>query len=206
MTRNSSRDRGFTLIEMMVGVSIMLVLMLMVQPSFESGRRRAAIRGAGEHLLTFWNQARFEAARRNRMVKVGIVQSSSGAVFCVGAATTNDPADSTPCDCTQAAPLSDVCDVGRFPGDQSQWNRTLLSGVTLGGGTDITDIQPVVIEPKRTNLVVSADAGTVTLVSPAGRFQYRLNLHVDRLGRAMLCESTGAVDHLSDFGSRTCAD
>jgi type IV fimbrial biogenesis protein FimT len=197
--------RGFTLIEMMTAVLVMLALIVIAQPSFESLRQRSAIRGAGEHLASFWNQARLEAAKRNAMVKVGVVQSSSGKVFCLGAATTTDPSDTTPCDCTTAAPASNVCDIARFPGDQSDWNRVVLSGITLGGGTNLTDIEPVVIEPKRTNLVVPGDAGTITLASPTGRWNYKLNLAVDRFGRAQLCESTSAADHLSDYNSRRCA-
>ena len=197
--------RGFTLIEMMTALVVMVVLLMVAQPSFESLRQRSAIRGAGEHLASFRNQARLEAAKRNAMVKVGVVQSSSGQVFCLGAATTTDPSDTTPCDCTVATPASNVCNIARFPGDQSDWNRVTLSGITLGGGADLTDIEPVVIEPKRTNLVVPGDAGTITLSSPAGRFNYKLNLAVDRFGRAQLCESTSATDLLSDYNNRRCA-
>jgi type IV fimbrial biogenesis protein FimT len=198
------RHEGFTLIELMTAVAVMLVLMLIAQPSFESLRQRAAMRGAGEHLVSFWNQARLEAAKRNSLVKVSVV-SGSGGVFCMGAATTTNPADTTPCDCTAAAPTSDVCDIARFPDSQSDWNRVTLTGVTLGGGTTLANIEPVVIEPKRTSLVVPADDGSVTLSGPTGRFNYKVNLLVDRFGRAQLCESTSATDHMSDFAKRQCA-
>lgn len=200
------RHRGFTIIELMVTLAVMLVLMAIAQPSFEGLRQRSAIRGAGQHLESFWNQARLEAAKRNSMVKVGVVQSSSGGIFCLGAATTTAPADTTPCDCREAAPASDVCDIARFPGDQSEWSRVTLVGMTLGGGTTLSTIEAVVIEPKRTNLVVAGDAGTISLAGPAGQFSYRLNMRVDRFGRAMLCESTSAIHHLSDYGTRQCAD
>ena len=200
-----SGNRGFTIIELMVTVAVIVVLMLIAQPSFEGLRQRAAIRGAGEHLASFWNQARLEAAKRNTMVKVGVVQSGGGGTFCLGAATTTDPTDTVPCDCTSASPASDVCDIARFPNDQSEWRQVTLSGITLGGGSDLTDIEAVVIEPKRTNLVVPADAGTISLTGPSGQFDYRLNLAVDRFGKAQLCESTSATDHLSDYASRQCA-
>lgn len=197
-------NRGFTIIELMVAVAVMLVLIAIAQPSFEGLRQRTAIRGAAEHLTSFWNQARLEAAKRNSLVKVGVVQSSGGAVFCLGAATTTDPTDTEPCDCTAASPSSDVCDIARFPSDQGEWNRVTLGGITLGGGSNLSDIEAVVIEPKRTNLVLPADAGTISLVGPSGRFHYRVNMNVDRFGRAMLCESTSATDHLSDYATRQC--
>jgi prepilin-type N-terminal cleavage/methylation domain-containing protein len=207
MERSRVRQGGFTIIEMMVAVLAMLVLIAIAQPSFESLRQRSAIRGSAEHLLSFWNQARLEAAKRNQFVKVGVVQSNNGKTFCLGAATTTDPNDTTPCDCTQPAPSSDVCNVAIFPGENnnSQWRGVELTGMTLGGGTVITAIEPAVIEPKRTNLIVPDDDGSITISSPAGRWNYKVNLLVDRFGRGVLCESTSAVDRLSDYGTRRCA-
>lgn len=207
MERTRIRQGGFTIIEMMVAVLAMLVLIAIAQPSFESLRQRSAIRGSAEQLLSFWNQARLEAAKRNQFVKVGVVQSDNGKTFCLGAATTTDPGDTTPCDCTQPAPGSNVCNVAIFPGqgNNSAWRGVELTGMTLGGGTVITAIQPAVIEPKRTNLIVPADDGSITISSPAGRWNYRVNLLVDRFGRGVLCESTSAGDSLSDYGTRRCA-
>lgn len=199
-------SRGFTVIELMVTVAVMLVLIAIAQPSFEGLRQRTAIRGAAENVLSFWNQARLEAAKRNRLVKVGLVQSDSGKTFCLGAATTTDPADVTPCDCSQAVPASDVCDIAIFPGEgnNSEWRGVSLSGVTLGGGTLISAMQPAVIDPKRTNLVVPDDDGAITLAGPTGQFSYKVNLRVDRFGRGVLCESTTAGSKLSDYGTRQC--
>lgn len=207
MERCRNRQAGFTIIEMMVAVLVMIVLIAIAQPSFDSLRQRAAIRGSAEHLLSFWNQARLEAAKRNQFVKVGVVQSNNGKTFCLGAATTTNPADTTPCDCTQPAPSSDVCDVAIFPGqnNNADWRGVELTGMTLGGGTVITAIEPAVIEPKRTSLIVPDDDGSITISSPQGRWNYRLNLLVDRFGRGVLCESTSAADRLSDYGSRRCA-
>src|SRR6478752_1794727 len=108
--------RGFTLIELVVSLSVLAILATMALPSFEAVRQRAALRGAGDELLGFWNQARFEAAKRNQFVKVGMKQSSSGN-FCIGAATTTDAADVTPCDCLTL----NACDVGQFPANSTEW-------------------------------------------------------------------------------------
>lgn len=207
MAQVSKRIRGFTVIELMVTVLVMLVLLAIAQPSFEGLRQRSAIRGAAENVLSFWNQARLEAAKRNELVKVGVVQTNGGKEFCLGAATTTNAGDTTPCNCMEVAPSSNVCDIAIFPGpnNQREWRGTTLAGVTLGGGTVITAIQPAVIEPKRTNLVVAADDGSITLAGPSGQFAYRVNLQVDRFGRAVLCESTSATHKLSDYGTRQCA-
>ena len=195
-------NTGFTLIEMMVAVAVMLVLMMIALPSFEGLRLRSAIRGAGEQTLGFWNQARLESAKRNELVKVAVV--ADGDAFCLGAATTALPADGTACDCFETDPTEALyCNVARFPENQSEWKVVTLSG-TPSLGSDLDGM--AIIEPKRTNLTDPSAAGNINLTGPPGHFSYKLNLHVDRFGRAMLCESTAATHHLSDYGSRQCAD
>lgn len=205
MLRPRSPARGFTLIELSVVLSVVVTFMLMAIPSFAGLRQRAALRGAADATLSFWNEARFEAVKRNQLVKVG-VRTGSGGVFCLGAATTSDEADTTPCDCTSAAPASNVCDVARYPSNQSEWNRVSLAGVSLGGTTNLSSLQPVVIDPKRTMLTEPADSGAISLSAPPGQFTYKLNLRVDRLGHGLLCESVNDTSRLSDYGTRRCAD
>jgi prepilin-type N-terminal cleavage/methylation domain-containing protein len=212
MAGGTRRAKGFTLIELAVTLTVALVLAMIALPSFEGMRQRAAVKGAANQLLSFWSQARLEAVKRNSMVKVGVVQANSGAQFCLGAATTTDSLDDTPCDCREAAPsdATTTCDVARFPADmttgQDEWNRVTLGGVTLGGGTLITAIEPAVIEPKRATLTVSADDGTISLLGPPGQFSYKMNLSVDKFGRAVICQSTASTHDLPDYADKQCAD
>jgi type IV fimbrial biogenesis protein FimT len=199
MATTARRAEGFTLIELMVTLTVVFVLALVAVPSFLAVRQRAALRGAGDQALSLWNQARFEAAKRNSMVKVGV--HSSGTDFCLGAATTTDASDTTPCDCSSAAPTSDACDVARFPNDQSEWKGVTLSGTpTLGNDHGVA-----VIDPRLTSLTDATAVGTVTLAAPPGRISYKLNLHVDALGRVVLCESTTDANPMSDYSDRRCA-
>jgi type IV fimbrial biogenesis protein FimT len=186
--------RGFTLIELMVTLTVLVILSLLAVPSLNSFRQRSALRGASEQALGFWNQARFEAAKRNSMVKVGVFAGGGG--YCLGAATTTDPADDEPCDCTTAG----ACDVAVFPGEQKQWEGVTLASTTLGSDSGVA-----VIEPKRTGLTDSAQAGVISLLSPPGNESYRVNLRVDELGRGVLCESTSAANSMSDYTNRRCA-
>lgn len=195
--------RGFTVIELMVTVAVLLVIAVIAQPSLQASRHRAALRGTADQVLSFWNQARLEAAKRNRLVKVGVVESGSGAQFCLGAAETTlgDANINVPCDCMTAG----ACDVATFPDSQSDLNGVTLTGVTLGGvawpsGT----METAIIEPKRTALLDSGDAGTVSLVDPAGGKTYRLRLSVDGVGRGVLCEPTSTTDKLSDYARQQC--
>lgn len=198
MASASRRIRGFTLIELVITVTVAVVLMMLALPSFSSFRQRSALRGATEQAQSFWNQARFEAAKRNQLVKIGVMVS--GTSYCLGATTTTlDATDhDTPCDCTTAG----SCDVASFPSDQEEWGGVTLNGTpTLG-----TDTGVAVIEPKRTALIDPDMAGTISFAGPDGPGDYRVNLRVDQLGRAVLCQSTSAPDNMSDYTDRECAE
>ncbi len=195
---------GFTLIELMVTLAVLLILSLLALPMFQATQQRAALRGAADQTQSFWNQARLEAAKRNSLVKVGVAQSSSGANFCLGAATTTiDATDiATPCDCFTAG----ACNVAQYPAAQAEWNGVTLSAVTLGGvawpsGT----IATAVVDPKRTALIDGSTAGVVTLKGPSGPKAYQLRLLVDRLGRGVLCEPSSAVDKMTDYSNQRCS-
>lgn len=191
---------GFTLIELMVTVAVVVTLMVVAFPSFTAFRHRAAVRAAADGVVSVWNDARFEAAKRNSNVKFGFVSDATG--FCVGAATTADPNDTTPCDCMSEAPALNVCDVARFPGSQSEWNGVSLNaGSTLGAGDDV-----VVLDLKQLRLVTAAGAGAISMDDPAGSKNYRLNVRIDRFGRAVVCQSTAnGLDNIPEYNFRRCA-
>ncbi len=205
MTPRRLPTRGFTLIELAVTIAVMFIFFMMAFPSFASLKQRSAIRGAGDQVLSFWNEARFEAVKRNQMVKVGFMRVGTSG-FCIGAATTTDPADSSACDCSSATPSSNACDVGRYPSVQSEWQQVRLVGSSLGGSTGVTNLKAVVIEPQRTSLTEPGDVGAISLASPPGQLAYKLNLRVDTLGRGLLCESTSSTARLPEYDKRRCAD
>ena len=208
---HNKAERGFTLIELMVTVAVIVVLVLLAVPSFEGVRQRSAVRGASDQVYSFWQRARIEAIKRNSMIKVSISQTNSGAQFCLGAATTTSSTDTTPCDCTSAAPASNVCNVARFPSDmgdsQAEWNLVTLGSYKLGASDWPTSstIQPAIIEPKRSSLTSTSAAGSITLIGPPGRFSYKMNLVVDKFGRAVTCDSNSATHHLPEYNDRRCA-
>jgi prepilin-type N-terminal cleavage/methylation domain-containing protein len=196
-------QHGVSLVELMAALSVLSVLAIVAVPSFAQLRQRSAVRGAAEATLAFWNDARLESIKRNRLVKVGVVVADDGS-FCLGAATTEDPADALPCDCTAAAPEANACDVARYPADPAEWNGVTLADANLGAG-DLLEPQAAVLEPMRTSLAEAADAGSLVLAAPAGPADHRLALLVDRLGRGRLCEPFDAADPLPEFHARRCA-
>jgi prepilin-type N-terminal cleavage/methylation domain-containing protein len=190
------KQQGFTLIELMVAVGVVFVTLLIALPSFFAMRQRAALRAAAEDTLSLWQEARMEAAKRNQMVKFGV--SGSGGAFCLGVATTTDPADATPCDCT-GVDATKVCDVGTFPSNTSEWRNVSLQGATLGQNTGVA-----VLDSKRSALTDAADAGGITLNGPPGRNAYSITLRIDQFGRGVICEPTSATSKMPDFSTRQC--
>lgn len=196
--------RGVTLIELMVTLAVLAILMVAAIPTFSDFRQRSVIRGAADQVASFWGDARFEALRRNSLVKVGAVRTTAGA-FCLGAATTTTTNDDSACDCfSPVSATAGKCNISVYPQDQSQWRGARMVDNPQLGDTD-TDLQGVaVIDPKRGNITESADAGNILLRAPAG-LDFRLNVNIDRNGRAVICEpnATG-MHHLPQYTNRRC--
>jgi len=197
MSRRQRPKSGFTLIEMMITVTVVIVLLLIAVPSFQTYRQRAALRASADQLQVLWNQARFEAAKRNTNIQFVVSTANN----CVGIAETtfSDPSADTACDCS-----TDSCGIANFPGsgNSGAWN-----GVTLtAGSTTPAPLSLVIIEPKHTFLTSASSPGAITINGPSGAYAYKLYMRVDAFGRAVLCQPPNASKTLPEYGTtRTCA-
>ena len=194
-----ARVAGFTLIELMVGLAILGVLIALTIPAFADLRQRAAVRGAADQMASFWANARFEAVKRNSMVKVGFVRNAAGQM-CLGAEATTAANDDAHCDCFTAG----ECDVGQYPSEQSDWRGVGWMAAPTMGDNGTADVGVVVLEPRRGALSEPGDIGNVVLRSNPDVVDYRLQFNVDARGRVVLCEPAAAPDKLPDFVDRRC--
>jgi type IV fimbrial biogenesis protein FimT len=74
----SGNSRGFSLVELLVTVTILALLMVAAMPSMGAWLRNTAIRNAAESLSNGLNKARNEAVRRNQTVLFSLVTSANG--------------------------------------------------------------------------------------------------------------------------------
>lgn len=193
------KSRGFTLIELMVSIAVLSILLVVAIPSFNEFRQRSALRGAADQVVSFWGDARFESLRRDVGLRVSFKTNAAGEM-CLGSETITAGAL---CDCFIGAGAG-VCNIARFPSAQSEWRGVrVASATTLGGATAAAG--SVIIDPKRGNISDGNDDGAILLRSPAGGSQdYRLNVAIDRNGRAVICEPAAAPSKIPAFTNLRC--
>ena len=80
--------RGFSLVELMIGISIIAILMALAMPSFQSWIRDIQIRNAAEAITSGLQRARAEAVARNTSVAFALGTDSSWTVSVVTPAAT----------------------------------------------------------------------------------------------------------------------
>lgn len=78
------RQRGLTLLELMMGMVVMVLLLAMGVPSFTSWIRNTNNRTAAESILNGLQMARNEAVRRNALVRFTLTDSSGKVAWSVG--------------------------------------------------------------------------------------------------------------------------
>jgi prepilin-type N-terminal cleavage/methylation domain-containing protein len=186
MRWNPARLHGFTLIELLVTIAVAAILLMMAVPSFSDFRARSAVRGSVEQLVSAMNMARFEAVKRDRLVKVVFVRD--GDRMCVGTALATGTDDDTSCDCFTA----NACDIARFPANQTEWRRTTWVGDPTMGNNGTAGAGVVVIDPKLGLITETDDAGAVVVNANNGNTNYRLSFDISELGRASVCVPSGS--------------
>lgn len=216
MPRKIHRIMGFTLVELMTTLVVLLVLVLLAVPSFRDYIEKARVRGAADQITDLLAQARASAVKSNLPVAVR-AQGSAG-TWCLGAAMAAEPAawamradTATPCDCDSVATACTV-----------EAKQLVLSSASLSAGsppsvtftptptTDLTTGFNFSYTPKLGGVSSNGAPGksfldasvarSIAITSPNGR--YELTVTISPLGQSSVCVPAGKPVFM---GYRTCS-
>lgn len=172
----AKRQSGFTLIELMVTIAVMLVLTMLAIPSFTDYLDRTRLRGAADDVVSVIGNARVESVKTDRDVNISF--TGSGTSWCLGANAAVEPtggapaADAAECDCTDAA----QCLIG---GQRKAIETGAHAGVAIG------TLPAAFAFDSKLGMIAPLGTRALTLTSPRGK--YELTVQVNALGQARLC-------------------
>ena len=164
-------SRGFSLIELMVGMAIFGILLALAAPSFSSWIRNAKIRTTAESMLNGLQLARAEAVKRNSTVRFQLTDKTDDTcaldtagpnwVVSMDDVTTADDKCNTPASDTTPPRIIQL----RNGAESSDNTTALLSGQTSfafsGMGRLISTPASIVVSNSTSGLECIADGGTV---------------------------------------------
>lgn len=173
------RQRGFSLIELMVTVGIMAILTALAAPSFMDYIDRTRLRGAADDVVNVIGNSRVESVKTDRDVSMAFV--GSGTTWCLGGNAAVEPTgglpaqDAAPCVCTDPADATQ-CLIG---GERRAVEVGAHQGVAIGA------LPAAFAFDSKLGMIAPLGTRAVTLTSPRGK--YDLTIQVNALGQARLC-------------------
>lgn len=192
-----SKNKGFTVIELMVAVAVIAIITSLALPSYRTLIEKRDVTSGAEQLAAFISAARMESVKRNEQIAIYSMGEQ-----CIGyyAYDRDDPRNS--CNCLQTDPTqADACSIDEF-NDGTAWRLHALNlgtlnkpvqvtDITLGGGDDL-----VIFDPIR-GMLVDDDLVAMPLEVQMKSRQdtYGLSVRLSATGRVSTCTETVGVDY-----------
>jgi len=166
------RNKGFTLIELMIVIIVLGVLVAIALPSFLETIERRRLKGAGENLFADLLFAKTEAIKRHEPVTISF--TGNGATWCYGLAV------NAACDCTDNVPACAIDGVTKIVNQDdylsvsvdaagSTFDDSFTSFTPLRGAANAGELQFTIGSGAELEVVVSS-FGLVRLCSDMGTF------------------------------------
>ena len=152
-------QRGVSLVEVMIGLTLAGILIAMGIPSFQSGMQNRQIRSTAEALQSGLHLARTEALRRNRPVRFEMQGGNGWRIGC-------DPVDATVVDGEPACPQTLQARDGAEGGRNAEVARVTVSA---SSGTDSGTFEELRFTPLgRVTTLTAADNAVFRVTNPKG--------------------------------------
>ena len=180
------KQKGVTLIELVVTISVLAILVTLAAPSFSEFRERQALRSVADNIVATIGLAKEEAVKSDSWVRVDFKPLGANGL-CVGAATVTTADAATGCDCALAAT---TCTVALFPESAEGLKQVQLSPDSIIFGAAGSGF---VIDPKTATMADLGDAGGLQLVTRRG---YQTAVQVNAMARPTVCTPDGTEKSL----------
>jgi len=196
---------GFTLIELMVTLTILVILGFIAVPSFRSMIEKGRLRSDADNVVNLLGVARGEAIKRQHNVTVAF--GGTSAAWCVGANRAPDPTAPSATVSAQPTPPAVACDCSTAATSCILENQTSVVTPAANGGVTGGPVSGSRFAYAQGGITFSAQTGTliplatipglVTLTSPSG---YALQITVSPLGQVGACVPAG-ISFISGYPS-----
>jgi len=198
----SCRARGFTLLELLITIAIVVVLATLALPGMQSFYDRERLIGATEQIYSHLQQARIEAIARSRPIYTQFVVSSGALNYgisqnenCVPTQTTLTATDA----CVliidsgdgSSSATNDNADVSQNDIVLNSFDIDSFNGISVDSGSVQIRFEP---------LRGVASAGSVIQLSSRPPFDRKLNINVGLLGQISICSPDDSVLGYSPCG------
>lgn len=178
---HSRHSAGFTLVELMVVITIVAILAAVAAPSYRDMIDRYRLRSAADDVISVISNARAGSVKLHREVNVSFV---TGAAWCAGANAAAAPAAGS-----QAAAAA-ACACGTA-GACSVGGENLVVPVGKHPGVQMTNTPASFVFDGVVGVTTGLATRTVSLRSPLQI--YTLEVNVTPLGQANACARTTAM-------------
>jgi prepilin-type N-terminal cleavage/methylation domain-containing protein len=192
-----SKNKGFTVIELMVAVAVIAIITSLAFPSYRTLIEKRDVTSGAEQLSAFLSSARMESVKRNEQIAVYRMGQQ-----CIGFFSYDRDDPRTECNCLQTDPTqADACAIDEFRDGTAMRLHALnleamnkpvqVTDITMGGGDNL-----VIFDPIRGTLVADDVVAMPLEVQMKSREDtYGLSVRISATGRVSVCTETVGVDY-----------
>ncbi len=202
------KARGFTMIELMIGITIMAIIMFVALPAFTQWLQNTQIRNAAESALAGLNLARNEAIRRNSPVRFQYVNTldATCTVSSINLSNSNSlnwiVSIQDPTGLCNQAPSDTVAPLIIQARSATEGTANVLLN-TAGGASVTFNGLGRVTGAALTQLDFSNKLGTCVASSPTGTMRC-LRILINAGGQIRMCDPKVVAPPLPDVDPRVC--